>query len=186
MSLEDGAIVELFWQRDEGAIAAASEKYGAYCRTIALNLLGSREDAEECLNDTWHQAWQHIPPQRPAHLRPWLGKVVRCIAMNLYSRSHAVKRGGMDRMLEELDDSVPGGTDPEQALEAAELGEAISRWLKSLPKEDRVLFVRRYWYGEELRELAKERNTDPARLAQKMLRLRRSLRRALEQEGISL
>lgn len=185
--MEDHTIVELFWQRNEDAIAAVSEKYGAYCRTIAGNLLASAEDAEECVNDAWHQAWQRIPPQRPVHLRPWLGKVVRCIAMNCWNRNHAEKRGGgMEQLLGELAESVPGGTDPERVLEDAELGEAISRWLKTLPKEERVLFVRRYWYGFSLQELAAQRGVPPAKLAHRMARLRRSLRSALEKEGISI
>ncbi len=185
--MEDRAIVELYWQRDESAVTATAEKYGPYCRAIAGNLLGNREDAEECVNDTWHQAWQRIPPQRPENLRAWLGKVARGIAINLWNRNHAEKRGGgMDLLLSELEDCIPGGAEPERALEDAELGAAISRWLRGLPREERTLFVRRYWYGEALQDLAKSRGVPAAKLAQKMLRLRRKLRSALEKEGIFL
>lgn len=185
--MEDRAIVEQLWQRDERALDAAAEKYGAYCRAIAGNLLGSREDAEECVNDAWHQAWLRIPPQRPENLGAWLGRVVRGIAMNLWNRNHAKKRGGgMELLLSELEDCVPGGTEPERVLEEAELGAALSCWLRSLLREERTLFVRRYWYGESLQDLAKSRGVSPAKLAQKMLRLRRRLRAALEKEGICL
>lgn len=107
--MEDSRILDLFWARDEEAVSAVSAKYGPYCRAIARNLLGNAEDTEECLNDTWHQAWQRIPPQRPQHLKPWLGKVVRGIAINRWNRNHAEKRGsGLDLLLSELEDCIPG------------------------------------------------------------------------------
>lgn len=185
--MEDSRILDLFWARDEEAVSAVSAKYGPYCRTIARNLLGNAEDTEECLNDTWHQAWQRIPPQRPQHLKPWLGKVVRGIAINRWNRNHAEKRGsGLDLLLSELEDCIPGGAEPEKAVEDAELGAAISRWLRTLPQEDRVLFVRRYWHGVALNTLADEAGIPSNKLAQRMFRLRRSLRTALEKEDIRI
>ena len=90
--MEDRVIIELYWQRDERAIAETAAKYGVFCHTIAMNLLGQREDAEECVNDTWHTAWMSIPPQRPSRLRAWLGRVVRNLALGLWNRNHAQKR----------------------------------------------------------------------------------------------
>ena len=185
--MEDGAIIELYWQRSERAIEETRAKYGAYCYQIAFNLLHSPEDAEETVSDTYHAAWNAMPPERPGSLRSWLGKVARNLSLGRWNRDHRRKRdAGMTELLGELTDCLPAQDTPEKALEAKELRDAIDRWLGSLGRTDRVLFLRRYWYGVSLQELAKERALSPARLAQKMLRLRQSLRKALEKEGISL
>lgn len=185
--MEDSQIVELFWQRDEQAIREIDIKYGAFCLTIALNLLRIREDAEETVNDTWHAAWNAMPTQRPTLLRSWLGRVVRNLSIDRWRRDHARKRfAGLTVMLEELEECVPAPRTVEQEIEAAELGRFIDRWLADLPGEDEALFVRRYWYGKSLGVLAKEWGTSQKQLAGRMYRLRLSLKAALEQEGITL
>lgn len=185
--MEDGAIIELYWQRSERAIEETRAKYGAYCYQIAFNLLRSPEDAEETVSDTYHAAWNAMPPERPGSLRAWLGRVARNLSLGRWNREHRMKRdAGLTELLGELTDCLPAPDTPERSLEAKELRDAIDRWLGSLGRTDRVLFLRRYWYGLSLQELAKERALSPAKLAQKMLRLRQSLRKALEKEGISL
>lgn len=181
--MEDSEIVDLYWRRDERAIEETGRKYGSLCRSVAGNILGA-EDAEECVNDALHQAWTSIPPQRPDRLGAWLGKVTRNLALNLWDKNRARKRyAGMTALLDELAECVPGPITVEKELEDRELSTAIDRWLRALPREDRVMFLRRYWYGVELRELAAKRGVSPNRLAQKMLRLRRSLKHTLEKEG---
>ena len=185
--MEDSKIIELYWQRDERAIAETDRKYGTFCYGIAMNLLSVHEDAEECVSDTYHQAWNFIPPQRPDRLKAWLGRIVRNLSINLWHKNHAQKRyNGMDQLMSELEDCIPSPKDTERELEDAEIGKVISAWLRTLSKEDRVLFVCRYWYGTALKDLAKERNIPPAKLAQQMYRLRGSLRSALEREDIEL
>ena len=185
--MEDSGIIELYWQRDERAIAETDAKYGTFCNALAMNLLGVREDAEECVNDTYHAAWNSMPPERPGRLRAWLGRVVRNISVSLLQRNHAQKRcSGADVLLSELEDCVPAPGGVESELENAELGRIISKWLRTLSADDRALFVRRYWYGTELSTLALERNMPANRLAQRMYRLRLSLRKALEKEGVTL
>lgn len=182
--MEDGEIVELYWRRDESAVSETEEKYGALCRSVAQNILKSAQDAEECVNDALHQAWTAIPPQRPDRLGAWLGKVTRNLALNAWKRDRARKRqGGMTALLDELAECVPGPVTVERELERKELAAAIDSWLRGRSKEDRTLFLRRYWYGVELQELAAERGISPNRLAQKMFRLRRSLKQTLEKEG---
>ena len=161
--MEDTVIIALYWERNERAIEETREKYGGYCYGIAMNLLHSPEDAEETVSDTWHAAWNAIPPEKPSSLRAWLGRVVRNLSLSRWNREPV-----------------------ESALEEKELAAALDAWLGKLSREDRRLFLRRYWYGTPLQQLAKERGLSPARLAQKMLRLRRSLKTALEKEGISL
>ena len=182
--MEDSEIMELFWRRDELALEETEQKYGALCRGVAGRILGTDQDAEECVNDALHQAWVSIPPQRPDRLGAWLGKVTRNLALNAWKREHTQKRDcGMTALLDELAECVPGPVTVERELEDKELSAAVDRWLRSLSREDRTLFLRRYWYGVELRELAAERGVSPNRLAQKMLRLRRGLKNTLEKEG---
>lgn len=185
--MEDSEIIELYWRRDERAVSETEEKYGALCTRIARNILGGAEDAEECVNDALHQAWNAIPPQRPDKLGAWLGRVTRNLALNVWKRNRAQKRDcGMTELLRELEECAPAPATVERELEDKELSAVIDRWLRGLSREDRTLFLRRYWYGEALQELAAERGTSPNRLAQKMFRLRRSLRNTLEQEGFTI
>ena len=185
--MEDAAIIELYWQRSEQAIEETREKYGGYCYGIAFNLLRSPEDAEETVSDAYHAAWNAMPPERPRSLRAWLGKVTRNLSLKRWDREHRQKRdAGLTTLLSELGDCLPAPDTVEKTLEAKELSAAVDGWLAGLGKTDRQLFVRRYWYGAALQDLARERGISPAKLAQKMLRLRQSLRSALEKEGISL
>jgi RNA polymerase sigma-70 factor (ECF subfamily) len=185
--MEDEAIVALYWQRNELAIEETRTKYGGYCYAIAYHLLHSPEDAEETVSDTYHAAWNAMPPEKPRSLRAWLGKVTRNLSLGRWNREHRLKRSsGVTELLGELADCLPAPDTAEKALEAGELREILDQWLASLGRIDRILFVRRYWYGVPLHVLAAERNLSPARLAQKMLHLRQSLRKALEKEGISL
>ncbi len=150
-----------------------------------MNLLSVREDAEECVNETYYQAWEQMPPQRPDKLKPWLGRIVRNISIKLWHKNHAQKRyHSFTVALNELEDSIPSSQNVERTLEDDELSEAINRWLLSLPQEDRVLFVRRYWHGMALNVLAEEWKVPPKKLAQKMYRLRLALKSFLEKEAM--
>ena len=185
--MEDLQIVELYWQRNQQAVAETERKYGSFCYGIAKNILSVREDAEECVNDTYHRAWNAIPPQRPVYLRAWLGRIVRNLAVDRWERNRAQKRyAGMTELLSELEECIPSPQTVEQAVEEKELAAHISVWLRTLAPEDRTLFIRRYWEGAELQSLAKEQGISPGKLAQRMYRLRAGLRSALEREGVSL
>ena len=185
--MEDSQIIGLYFRRDEAAISETAAKYGAYCRGIALNILSSGADADECVNDAYLQAWNSIPPQRPDRLGAWLGRVVRNIALNLWKKNRRQKRcAGMEQLLDELEDCIPSPAAVEREIEEQELTQAINTWLASLPKEDRILFVRRYWNGEAVAALARESGVTPANMAKKMYRLRKNLKSMLEQEGYTL
>lgn len=185
--MKDSEIIELFWTRDERAIAETDKKYGGLCRSIAQNLLDTPEDAEECVSDAFLAAWEQIPPQRPVNFRAWLGKLVRNISVNRWHSGHARKRyGGPRALLSELDECIPSPDNVEKIVDGLELTELLESWLQSLSKDDRALFIRRYWYGETLSELSKLWGTTPEKLAQRMFRLRRKLRSRLEKEGISI
>ena len=185
--MKDNEIVTLFWNRDEEAIKQTDVKYGMYCHSIAFNILSIKEDAEECVSDTWLSAWNNIPPNRPANLRIWLGKVVRNCALNLWNRNHARKRyNGMEELFDELADCLPSDDIAVQTLEVKELNHLIDNWLKTLPESDRALFIRRYWGGESLKTLSKDWRVTPEKLAQRMYGLRCELKSVLQKEGVNI
>ena len=185
--MEDSRIIALYQQRSEQAVAETEKKYGTYCRKIACGLLQRLQDVEECLNDTWHAAWRRIPPEQPRTLSVFLGRITRNLAISRFRLLTAQKRNeGAATLLSELEDCIPAGETTEEAFDRVQLGQVISHWLESQKAEDRALFLRRYWYGESLQALAQAQGIPANRLAHKMARLRKSLRVALEEEGVIL
>ncbi|MCL2462985.1 MAG: sigma-70 family RNA polymerase sigma factor [Defluviitaleaceae bacterium] len=184
--MEDGQIVALYLRRDAAAISESDAKYGRLLKTISYNILSSREDSEECVSDAYVKAWNSIPPQQPSSLFAYLGRIARNLSLNRWHENRAQKRGGAALILTELTDCVPSAASVEASVEAAELSAAVTRWLNALPQDDRVLFLRRYWYGERLDSLAKACGVAQNRLAGRMFRLRGKLKSALEKEGITL
>ncbi len=181
--MKDSEIIALYFARDEEAIRRTDERYGAFCRRIAENVLTLREDAEECVNDTWHTAWNRMPPTWPQSLRAFLGRITRGLAIDRFRANRAQKRcDGMELLLSELDDCVASPADTEQTVERRELTAAVERWLRALEPDERTLFLRRYWYGDAVKELAKECGLSESQAAQRLRRLRLRLRAALEEE----
>lgn len=184
--MEDAAIVALYWSRDEAAIAETQRKYGPYCRAIALNILSSREDAEECVSDTWLRAWDTMPPRRPESLRAYLARICRNLSLDRWRARRARKRGaGLEILLEELEDCAAAPS-AEEVSESREIVRCIDRWLAGLPEDDRTAFLRRYWFGLSVKELARQDACASQQMTQRLYRLRQSLRKALEKEGIVL
>ena len=183
--MKDAQIIDLYWQRNEQAINASNDQYGSFCKRVAMNILNNNEDSEECVNDTWHKAWDNIPPQKPNSLAAFFGRITRNLSLSRFRANRAKKRyDGITMLLSELEDCIPAKCSIEQEIEGKQLAEIISDWLALLPKDDRVLFMRRYWFGDALKELAKESGTNQNQLAQRMFRLRSSLKDTLEKEGI--
>ena len=182
--MDDDAIVALYWARDEDAIAQTERKYGPYCRTIAKNILGSDEDAEECVSDTWHHAWNAMPPQRPDRLPPFLGRIVRNLSISRWRRERAQKRyAGLDGQLSELEDCLPAPGWVEEAVEGKELTALLENWLEGLERDERIVFLRRYWYGDPVKDLAKALGMGANQTTKRLLRLRKDLKGFLEREG---
>lgn len=185
--MDDKQIIELYFERNEQAIKETQNKYGAFCHRIAMNILGIHEDAEECVNDTYYSVWKQIPPTVPEVFKVYLGRITRNLSISRFRAMRAKKRySSMEIMLSELNDCVPSSSNVEQTIDVMQLSDYISEWLDSLPEEDCALFVRRYWFGDEVQELAKKCGITAAKMAQRMLRLRKSLKAALEQKGVAL
>ena len=183
--MEDKEIIELYFRRDEEAIARTREKYGGYCYHIAANILSAHEDAEECVSDTWLRAWNAIPPARPNPMRPFLGRITRNLALSRWRKSRAAKRGGSEAALcyEELSDCLPGGTEPERIVEAKVLEEAVNAFLAALKQNERSVFLARYWYFAPVRDRRAHRKTESA-VKSSLLRTRRRLYDYLNGEGL--
>lgn len=186
--MDDATIIDLFWARDEGAIPAAQDKYGAYCRTIALGILADARDADECVNDALLRLWGAIPPERPRNLRAFLGRITRNLAINTLRDASRQKRGGgeAELALDELSACADVSPSPERRAEDAEVTACIDRWLASLPRDHRVAFVRRYWYLDSVPALAARMGWTRSKTASLLMRLRASLREALISEDITL
>ena len=186
--MEDSQIIDLYWARSERAIAETADKYGGFLRTIAWNILRSHGDAEECVNDTYLRTWNAIPPARPTAFRAWLGRIARNLSLDRWKQGRAQKRGGdgIEVLLGELDACVPAPGGTETALEDREIAAAISAFLRTLPAERRVIFLRRYWYGQDLALIAGELGCGLGKVKSSLFRTRNALRAYLEQEGVSL
>ncbi|HZJ56636.1 MAG TPA: sigma-70 family RNA polymerase sigma factor [Clostridia bacterium] len=183
--MEDSKIIDLYWSRNEQAITETQTKYGALCYSIAINILYDALDSEECVNDTYNKAWQSIPPKHPNSLAAYLGRIARNLSINRWNKNHAQKRfGGTDILLSELSQCIPSRQTVEGEIQSKEITKVLDCWLRSLPQEDRILFLRRYWFCEALNALADECNITPNKLAGRMYRLRQSLRRELEKEDV--
>ena len=185
--MEDRKIIDLYHQRDETALTETEKKYGTFCGTIALNILGIREDADECVNDTWMAAWRKMPPVRPVSLKAFLGRITRNLSISRYRASRAQKRyAGLELMLSELEECVPSAVSVERTVEQKELGVQISDWLDTLREEDCRLFVRRYWYGEAVKTLAAEEDCTENAISLRLRLLRGRLKTYLEEKGAAL
>jgi len=184
--LEDADIIALYWKRSEEAIRRTAEKYAAYCSCIIHHVLGDCRDAEECLSDTWLGAWNAMPPQRPARLPPFLGRIARNTALDRWSYNTAQKRnGGFEAVLEELAECVDG-TPMEEDFDARQLGEAISDFLDTVHPEARLVFLRRYWYCDSVAEIAAGTGFSQSRIKSLLHRTRKGLREHLQKEGYDL
>ncbi len=183
--MDDSRIVELYLKRDEKALSETSVKYGRFLGFLAMNVLSVKEDAEECVNDTYVTAWNRIPPVIPESLKAFLGRITRDLAISKYRANHAAKRySGMDVLLSELEDVLPSEESVDRNIERNELAAVINRWLETLSAENRVDFVRRYWYGDSVKAIAFDRGISANTLTQRLFNLRKGLKEHLEREGM--
>ncbi|MBO5051798.1 MAG: RNA polymerase sigma factor [Clostridia bacterium] len=186
--MEDERIIDLYWQRDERAITATKETYGRYCYAIAYRILASHEEAEECENDTYLDAWNSIPPARPQPLSAFLGMLSRRIALDRWRKGQAKKRGG-DRVLlslDELAECLPGEAAPDAGIEAKELAAHISAFLRSRPRAEGDIFLRRYWFLDSIKEIATRYNMGESRVKMLLKRTRERLMTYLTEREVTI
>ncbi len=183
--MEDDRIVALYWRKNPDAIKETENKYGAYCFSIADNILHCKEDAEECVNDTWLKTWDAIPPQKPGKLQLFLARITRNLSFNRYKARTAEKRGGgeIGLVLDELSECVAGNTTVEQVYAAKELSEFICLFVRALPERDANVFVRRYFFTESVSEIAKKYALTENHVIVILSRIRKKLKSQLIKEG---
>ena len=186
--MEDGRIVQLYWQREEQAIEETARKYQSYCMQISMNILGSQLDSEECVADTYLQAWNAIPPKRPASLSAFLGKITRNLAINRYQARHAEKRRGNEfaLSLEELDACVPDAGDMQERWEEKAVSWCINGFLRTQSKDARGIFICRYFYCDSVSEIAQRFGYSESKVKSLLFRTRNKLKLYLEKEGVLL
>lgn len=184
--MEDSKIVALYWARDEQAIRQTQIKYGRYCYAIAYNILHSREEAEECENDTYLDAWHSMPPHKPQFLSSFLGKITRRISLDKWKKHTAEKRGGGQAALslDELMECIPDTKNIDDDLQAEELAKLIDTFLRTLPADERSVFLCRYWYFDPVAQIAKQFGFGQSKVKTMLLRTRQKLKTFLEKEGI--
>ena len=186
--MDDAKIVQLYWDRSEQAIPATADKYGNYCTSIAKNILGNNEDAEECVNDTYLSAWISMPPHRPGILSTFLGKITRNLSIKRYKRNTAVKRGGGQAIvvLDEIAEFVSDTDSVEQAIDRKELVKAMDGFLDRLPSDKKSIFVCRYWYFDSISDIANRFGMTENNVSVTLNRLRLKLHNYLLERGFEL
>ena len=185
--LTDKKIIDLYFNRNEQAIKETDRKYGRYCFSVANHISYNQSDSEECVNDTYLEAWTHIPPTIPENLKIYLSKITRNLALNIYEKFHTQKRGHgeVPIVLDELSELV-GKNQTEETFNETLLTESIDAFLKDLPKEKRKIFVLRYWHLYSIKEIAKTLNLSESNIKMSLSRTRDALQDYLIQGGFDL
>ena len=183
--MDDKTIIALYESRDETAVKETQKKYGGLCQYIAEQILSSREDAEECVNDAYLGVWNSIPPTRPDSLRAYVCTLVRRLSIKRYHHEKAQKRNSTyDESLDELAGVLSDGNTVETALDAKELSMVLELFLETLKKDDRVMFVRRYWFSESISEIAAHFDMSAHAVSVRLSRVREALRKFLIKRGL--
>ena len=186
--MHDSQIVALYLARDQRAIEETAAKYGSYCYSIVQNILKNQQDSEEAVSDTYLGLWTSIPPHRPEILSTFLGKIARRTALNRWEKNRAQKRGGgeVELALEELSEYLPDGSTPESIMEYAELTQLLNYFLHRLPRQERMVFVCRYWYLDSIGDIARRFGFSQSKVKSMLARTRMKLRSTLHKKGINL
>lgn len=178
--MEDEKIVELFFKRSEQAIAEVDIKYGKVCHRLSLNILNSRRDAEECVNDAYLGAWNAIPPAKPNPLQAYICKIVRNISLKVYYRKEAAKRNSIyDVAIQELEAYLSAPSTVETEIEARELARIIENFLDTLTVDNRVIFMRRYWFSDSYKDIAERVGLTEKNVSVRLTRIRQKMKQYL-------
>jgi RNA polymerase sigma-70 factor (ECF subfamily) len=184
--MDDIMILELYQNRSESAIAETASKYGSYCLAIANNILKNRQDAEECVNDTYYRVWEAIPPKEPAVFSSFIGRITRNLSIDKYKARNTKKRAGNEFavLLSELEYCIPSGRKVEDEVDEMFAAESIDKFLSGVDKESRVIFMRRYFYADSLKQIAERLLISESKVKSNLFRTRNKLKTHLESEGV--
>ena len=185
--MEDSKIIDLFFERSEQAITELAEKHSKICHKIAFNILGNEADAQECVNDAFLGIWNSIPPEKPKPLSAYVYKIVRNHALKKRRYNSATKRNSFyDTALDEIESCLPSEFSVEDEMNAAVLTEEINLFLATLKKDNRIIFIKRYWFGEDIPAIAKDMNSTAHNITVKLSRTRAALKKHLKGKGFDI
>ena len=185
--MDDSMIIEMYWNRNENAIEETNKKYGKYCFSVANNILNSKEDSDECVNDTWLRTWNVIPPKKPDRFRIFLARITRNLSFDKYKSKNTAKRSGeMLYILDELSECISSGNTTDDEVDMKLLSESINSFLKTVSQRDRAVFLRRYFYAEPVNEIAEKLDITANNASAILSRLRNKLREHLTKEGFEI
>ena len=184
--MSNDELIALLEVKDKNALVELENKYGGYCKSIAMNILRSREDTQECLNDVYLSVWNSIPPGKPEDLKMYIAEITRNTAINLWRRKHAQKRGSghIELLLEELSDEAASESALEKLDDTLSLREAFNSFLGTLKPEQRRIFLLRYWYMHTVEEIAQKLDISQSKVKVTLHRTRSKLKKLLEREGL--
>ncbi len=181
--MEDHQIVGLYFARQERALSESQKKYGKMLLSLAMSLLKNMEDSKECENDTYLTAWNKIPPDEPLFLGAYLSKITRFLSLNLLRRRNAEKRVAENEALEELADCLSSNETVEDIFVHGQMKEALNRFVRTLPSEQRYIFVRRYFFAQPVSLIAHDLSFSESKVKTVLFRIRTKLRKELKKEG---
>lgn len=185
--MENSEIIKLYWARNEQAVEETKKKYGIWLTGLAINIVKSHEDAEECVNDTYLAAWNSIPPNKPNYLFAYLARITRNFSYNLLNYHKADKRHALVvELSQELENCITSPRDETCVYESREIAKTISDFLRTLPKEQCAVFMRRYWYSDSIALISNQFNMSESKVKSMLFRIRNKLKKYLKKEGISL
>lgn len=184
--MEDEQIVSLYWNREEQAIRETEIKYGAKLSALAYRIVNTFEDSQECVSDTYLAAWNSIPPQRPEFLYAYLAKICRNLCLGRLDWLNAAKRKAeVVTLTREMELCIPDRSQ-DRHLEGKELGAVLNRFLGTISRENRLIFLRRYWFADSIEDIAKRYHFSQSKVKTSLHRTRSKLSAFLEQEGIQV
>lgn len=188
MYMDDSEIVDLYLSRDESAISHTAFKYGSRLKRIAFRILNSTSSAEECENDTYLEAWNRIPPSEPrTYLFPFLGRIIRHLAIDEYRKNLSQKRNALfSELTLEMEQCIPGRNTAEEAFDADALAGTINSYLSTLSEEQRGIFIRRYWFFDSILEISVRYGCSTGKVKTNLFRMREGLKKYLEKEGYTV
>ena len=185
--MEDEKIIDLYFERNENAVAETALKYGSMLRAIAYGILKNYRDSEECENDTYHIAWNKIPPERPSYFSAFLGRIVRNISFDKYDYNNAAKRNpDIEMSLSELENCISAGNTTEQQYDCQRTAKHISDFLRKQPIIKRIVFIRRYWYCDSISDIAAQYKFSESKIKSMLMRTRNELKKYLERQGVNV
>ena len=188
VSIDDPKILDLYWAKNESALDATRQKYGRSLHKVAYNILLDNQDAEECVNDTLLKAWEAIPPKRPEFLGAYLSKITRNLSLKRWRAYSAAKRGGgqTELMFSELREAIPEAVTIEDSFDYNHTVKSINEYLRNMDTEARIVFVRRYFFGDSVQEIAQQFNASQSKIKSMLHRARHKLKIHLEKEGVKI